>query len=1067
MASSVSRPWIRGLLRPDTRVGVDTYDHDNSTATQQGPKPGSAEPQQATSLGLDPLGDMAANTKLRIETVKGGMPGIQGAQYVWWELGDNPADVRYWDPPVWVSGFEFIDRTTTANRWRLPHVIKLRSGTLLAAATYDTTGVHVLRRSASAVAWTDLGSPGATYTGTGVLPCPTLVELPSGRVLLLQFRDEATSTGYQLAGWYTDDEGTTWTEQGGNLLASSLSTITTTPRRLRAAYLDQRIVLFGHLEHVTAGEDQVFQWASVDLGNRFSHVSTLDGAANHGYVEVIAHRGRLYVAMLEFDSLLVTAAHVPYLRILGNAYDPIEDAERILMTPTSDTMEWATRAAGLFTAGDLALWGDEDGALWCMGRDLDSLGANEVTVRRSLDEGATWVAPGDGPAAHAGVSVVRSEDAATYPRQFSVVSCFGEAVVLSTHAANPGTADDSLCCWTLGGFTDTRVTASSDIFPDDDYDRWGFISTWFPFDAPEDTIYTLGTVGAPTVTATSTGRRIQTVGGEAVRWDVSGFTATLAEGARVLIECRVGSGDNTKVEIRLSDATPLHYEVHAIVEDGQLRLYDAIAAADIGTVTTTDAVSGQVQVMLQLTSTGAVCRYCVRTNGQDRSWINVGSGAPTSAAANPGNRIRFGAGENTDTTYRWWGYTYGAWMGTPALTARTYSTLPIYVKGGTSIQAKDGPTSIGDIWHIDTAYDFPVDHLDPMVHPSPDVPWRSVVDNVELDLEWEVDAADSRLLGALASAALIGANIGTAELWFKTAGVWAKDVDLDLRAGTSLRYTRDGQVVLPDNSAGGELTHYLPHHASAGMTFKLSATKLRKVARQSSGAWTLGGSSLEPRFQLDGVDGTEPTSGTGGELWVKDYAAVFVPAAAFTHVRLRIPAQRTADGYYEIGKFLLGEFYAFGRDPASNRGLEISPIYELREGQTGQRRVRRRNRARRAVEMAWTDPQLATDIQKDKPDPVWLEGWDAASPPPIAAPAAVLYDLRGLLDDLGGAFTPVVILPRVPLLDDAADVEHLRHPEHLLYSRCMTQTLRLDVGTGNEWSNEDLRSGRVRWDEEL
>lgn len=1070
MGSSVTPSKIRGVLRPDPRVGLATYDHDTSTATQQGPRPGSLDPQQPTSLVLDGLGDMPADTELRIETIRSGMPGLGGATFGWFRSGDDPADLRNWDPPILLTGFQFIDRTTTANRWTHRHQIRLRSGTLLAAAIYDLTTVHVVRRSAGAVTWTDLGSPGATYTATSVLPLPTLVELPNNSVLLLHFRDDPASTGYQLAGWRTTDEGDTWEAIGGNLLATSLSTLTTTPRRLRGVYLDQRISLIAHLEDVVAVEDQLRQWASVDLGARFEEVSEITGG-NDGYPDLIVHQGQIYLASIHFDAAATAAAHVPLLRILSSAYDPIEDAEPIWMTSDTDTMEWATRSGGLFTAGELALAGDEDGVLWVLGRDHDSLGAMEITVRRSTDLGQTWAAPGSGPAAHDGVSVVRSEDASTYPKHLAAVCSQGELVVLHSFAASPGTADDSLCVLTLGGYTTSHVTASSDVFPVDDYDRWGWASTWMPYDAPEDTVYTLGTIGAPTITATSSGRRVQTAPLEAARWSVSGFTADLDQGAKIAVELRVASGDGTQIELRISDATPLHYEVHAIVEDGRIRLYDAIAASDIGSVTTTDAVDGQVLIHLELTSSSASCYYCTRTAGQSRDWTRVGFGAPASAAANPGNRLRLSTEALTDVTWRWWGWAWGAWMGRSASGGRAYATTPIYVASGASLQASNGPTYQGETWFWDTAYDYPVDHLDPFEHPSPDVPWRSVVDNVQVDLVWELGDEATDLLGWLGALALLGANIGTAEWWWRNnGGTWAKACDLDLRLGTFLHYTRDGTILLPDTSAGGSLPYYLPRNAAEGMTAKLSATKLRRVARQASGAWTQGSDTLDLRLALEGIDGTEPTSGTGGELWARNYACVMPWVYLATAVKLRIPAQRTADGYYEIGSLLFGDMVLFGRQPSSGRGIEVSPIYDLRERKTGQRSVRRRGRPRRAAELSWTDPQLATDIQRSSPDPVWLESWGSGGsivPQPVAAPAAVLYDLRGLVAEIGGAEVPVVLLPRVTLPTTSDTVVHITHPEHLLYSRVVTEMLRLDVGWGDEWEDEDLRSGRVRFEEEI
>jgi hypothetical protein len=377
----------------------------------------------------------------------------------------------------------------------------------------------------------------------------------------------------------------------------------------------------------------------------------------------------------------------------------------------------------------------------------------------------------------------------------------------------------------------------------------------------------------------------------------------------------------------------------------------------------------------------------------------------------------------------------------------------------------------GEIWNVDTAYDYPVSNLDPVIAPSPRVPWRSTADNVQLDLIWTIGTEETNLRSPLIACGWLGGNIGTAELYGQTsAGAWTKIADLDARVGTGLKFERKGAIIKPDLSGGSALGWYLPHAAAESMTFKMSSTVGRKVSRSRSGSWNPTNPSLPVLLELDDHNTGDPSSGSSGELWASDYLCIVPVSLSYKAFKLRILAQHTADNYYQLGTVVLGGFHPFGRPYSWGRGQEITPLYELTEGRTGIRTARRLGPSRRAVEIAWPDGVDMSQIggAGTAVSPDGLVAYTGGTTAPVAVPAATAHDVFGMLEELGGATRTCIYVPRLALPATSATATHITHPEHMLYGRIRTETLRMDSVLGDEWASpgEVLRVGTVRMERE-
>jgi hypothetical protein len=250
----VSRNSYRGLVLPDERITRNTTE---TTATQAGPIPGHADPSQLTDAVLTTHGTMAAGDAVEVQAIRPGMPGTtEQALGLIWRRGsesyrgwEQPTILRGWTPRQWAA-------TAAADRPTGSAILALQSGAVLLAYERIRTGLNL------STVTTETQQPGATTWDarvsivshanplpTGFTLHPTLAQLPSGRVLLAYWRPELEGAIGQIAVYYSDNDGTTWT-------AGSL-------RALDAALDMSGVTALGPLS-MAAGADEVVIFAEID-----------------------------------------------------------------------------------------------------------------------------------------------------------------------------------------------------------------------------------------------------------------------------------------------------------------------------------------------------------------------------------------------------------------------------------------------------------------------------------------------------------------------------------------------------------------------------------------------------------------------------------------------------------------------------------------------------------------------------------------------------------------------------------------------------------------------------------
>lgn len=1096
MGSEITRATsYRALLVPDHRLTADavslTLSDVTQTLTQAGPRVGTPEPQQNTYATMTAHGTQSARGALRVRALEAGGAGPKGGTFGWKDSTDT--SWLGWDPPGTLTGFETIDYSTTANAWLQAHAIGLPNGGVIAVVESVGNDVICWRRSGSTGAWAQ--STVASPDGSN-LYCPCVVRLPSGRTLC--FYIGSTTTTVQVQAAYSDDDGATWLPYATNCLYDPITVAAPgrTVVRLRAAHLGGQIMMIAEIRDTSLSWYNVLsQFASRDLGAHFSTLNTWTGASltTHGaYPELIATETEF---ILTYLAEVATGTYaVPYLRRASSAYALMSSQYVEAGYQSGNPMRWGTLSgANDFTDGDLATWRDEDGVIYMAGRDV--LDNSAAFVQMSRDNGATWEKIGESSNALGwGGSWWYGNDALVYPSRFTGCMTRGQAVILHGCESNYATTfDDSLHASYLGGWTDLCLPSLT--FYHDPRERASWERTWLPIDTP-DTLgghWTPATVGAPVIAFGADGMTITGGVGDSKSYTSAAVVTTLSEGLMADMQVTVTAG-TAFLSINIADAVPVSYATSIKVTPTAISLVDDNAVSTIATVATTAGASGVVVRLAQGNDDNVRAYYRTASTGgeSDRRWVLIGASTTLTAAATAGDTVSWGivapVAGTTDADFALVQYTFAANMGylsgtnyalftaqiNPTdLLGKAFSSTPVWVDDGVRVALPAGPAAAGDVWNIDTAYDYGVASIFPDRSPSPRRTWRSTVETQQ-DIVVEYDSTldqEIPMIEPVLGLALININFRLFELWGydKDGGAYVKLLDGDAATGQAgLSFARSGDSILP--ASGVVAADYYTFNILEDSHVKLTGTGdgattvIRRIRTNSEGAWRSSGTKattivLEDVVSTDALGGGAMTA----DIWSRDVVAIIPATTKYTRYRLRILAQDTAEGYFEIGSMVLGPVVYLGHQYGRGRVLGHEHAYDLTTSRYGIRTARRLAPMRRSVEFNWVEGVDVSQICATQPTPDYVYPYTGASVA-AATPRDTPYAVAGLSEYLRGAVTPLVYLPRVEKGASSA-AAHIVNRNRLLYGRLVTNP-RLESIVGDEWESELLSVATVTIEEE-
>jgi hypothetical protein len=1111
--SDVSDTTLRGLLIPDPRLTYADAYSSSSVVTQQGPIAGVPVAVNESEMVLESGGTQAAGTVVHLRVRSGGHPRPDGASFAWRYSTDASTDNRGWDPPTSITGFAALDYTTTANQWREPFVMRRADDGLVAVCLKSRRYIRAWTRPATSTAWTErvVYDTGATVTNAA---SPCTLQLPGGRILLFHWV-EVTATQNQVRMHYSDDDGVTWTTGQQTCLLTPLTTSTYTPGRLRCGYLNGEVLLVASVLDTSGAQsrDRLVQYASDDLGTTFSQVSitaAYTAAADfnsRAYAEVTVVGGRFLVTYIKTRSS-GTGNRVPFRKFLGQAFDSLASAPEDIAVQTGNTMEWGTiSGTNYFTGGELATWLDDDGVLWMAGDDFSD--NHPFYCQRSTDGGQTWAMVGSGSAAGFGSAWWNGRDAATHPTNITGCSHQGRAVVLHNFAANPGTADASLCAVYLGGYTTvTLPNLAGEAVSVKSRASWE--RTWLPYDEPENVggVWNRTLGGAPTI-ALSGGELTYSGGaGDSVAYYTAAApSGTIAEGVMVLIDgyCTTASATGgAMVNAQVGDGAD-GYSVRVAFSNQNILVRDLQAGADLVTVTDSDAVTAAstgIQILLQVYNpagggAGNTGRYrawwrsAVPGTDSDRKWVEIGSSTTLQTGA-IASYVAWGAmnGVTTGARFRVQCFSNNSYAGAPLyafsnpadLLGRTFSNTLAYVDDGLRVRMVAGPAFRGDEATITADYNYPIRNIFSEVSPSPAQGWRSVDTSndefIRLDYD-SVLAQNSEMLGNSIGIYLGNINFEYCELQAATAGgIFNTIATLSAKTGQQgMGFTRNGdELTVSVAHPGTNSIHWYTYNTLRNSYVKMTSggdpavTRIRKILHNSEGAWRATGTKTA-RLLLEGVLSGDPTGDTATstcEFWSKDLMFVINDVAKYAAFRIRIPSQSTYEGDFRIGTLLLGHMAWFGQKYSRGRILGTDPNTQVTTSRSGARRAVNNGGARRSVQFGWVEgvdtSSIATTPTEPQPNTVSASTGGVAE----AAYADTPYKVAGLAEALRGAFTPVVYVAKYARPAAASTDTTMVNRNTFLHARLVTP-VQLESIIGTEWASdgEVFSVGTVTLEEEL
>lgn len=404
------------------------------------------------------------------------------------------------------------------------------------------------------------------------------------------------------------------------------------------------------------------------------------------------------------------------------------------------------------------------------------------------------------------------------------------------------------------------------------------------------------------------------------------------------------------------------------------------------------------------------------------------------------------------------------------------SASPATVSGGLKVSWSGGPSKRGEVWELDPRYAYAREHVYPSLYPSPRTEWRSAADGTDMTFQWDYD--EDTILEGFESASvgmlLHRTNLRQARLIGVDAG---GDTDLIILDSSEEFTDLDYYAPAVAGSTGPYLTVDPDGTARAGRIFQenefaggyaLISGSYFRIRKSTAGSWDPTVTGKKPRIWLEEWDGgVVATLGTVTLIPPSSLTVVHgLGGLAFKRLKLFIPAQDTAEGYYRIGQLVVGPLYLFDKRYSHGRVLSRTANVTLNASLSGAREAVRNGPTSREVKFGWFEGQDARQVDAGyadaEPDYV-TPGETDSSDYALSMSGELRTTLDGLYDALSGPLVPVVYVPHVPY----GEGQHTTtRPDGFLYGRT-TEPLEFTTVRGTETQDEVFQVAQVTVSEDV
>ena len=1120
MASEYTKDPLRGLLIADERGAIWAAE---SSYTEAGPRAGVPVPTGVTHMVATAWGDQTADTTIEVQTMRAGVARANPALAAAYVYRSATSGAHWgWDAPATLARFEqVIDADTGGGDEHYakdPDAVALPDGVVVAVSHVFDDGAaskNQVRVSVRAVAgtWTHVN----VYTTTFNVPTdqgyyPAILRLPSGRLLVYHWVFDPVLLEANIRCHASDDDGATWSVVQQYAVDDPIPYGPDSGKgngidkyqvgRIRAAYSLGQVLVMADITHNDTEDtyrSKMVQLGSLDLGMTLERVEIWD-ADTEGPVglDIIATETGYLIVYVAGTGSTGAATNAPLTSILlGSAFESSEGA-----THTAITGPTFSRFAGVKGTDDITV---SRGVV--LTRDGETVYCHYIVEATSgtvdygaalytTDNGGTWAGLYGGAGKSVAAKWIDPQQADKYPLALTGCQARGTTFIFSNASGQPAT-DQSLMCHYLGGYSTVTMPGIA---------RWlepgrraGHSQTWVPYDVPGSLGWSAA--GAGTNTLASGYLEVVTTAGQSEDFTVVP-TTTLVQGLLVSLSVQQVSGGGLGLQTiacrMLLDDAAHGYEIRIQFSATGFRILDITASGVVGTVTVDTATTG-VDLIVSLgngaSSPGNNGKlqtwYRLRGPDTERTWTAGPTSSTLQDIAGGGggaNSLEWGCLGNGAATSRWYRflYTEGAETGINLYDGQTnpddlhphpYSAIyGTQIDKGVTLRGESGPTVRGDVFTVATRYDYAVGRILPSSgRMSPRWGWRSTSTAAQTIALQMSDQGDTSFGSDIVGIAAFGSNVSRVQVEAYDLGTtsWIAIKTVNIYSGLSgLRWDRAGTSVTVNTGGASTDNPYLHHEEVAGSTFAFTDAVARRIAHNAEGKWT-DSAARRPVLQLEGIDGTEGTTGAG-YIIPKDWVIlVDLKGVHYSGLRIIIPTPTTsvpapAEAYWEIGTLVVGPVVLHGDESGWGRTVDIEQGSELTEARDGTRRAFDPAPARRVWEYGWAYGLDTTDSTNPAgdPDPDYIEASAEAAALAVASRRDTPWQVEGLVRRIAGSKNPVVYLPRVGKFEVNEDARILNRRWQMGLGR-VTSDVAIESVQGDELENEVVRIAVLRIEEEV
>ena len=1049
---------------------------------------------------------------------------------------DSMGAITHWEAVTWTDGTGDPASTTDPYILALASGVTLLAYSATSSAGNYEVHVKARSASgtwsSAVVVYSTATAPTAAISSSF---SPTMYQLPDSRVVLLCKLEESTTCQVQVYESTDGGASWTQQSRSALPTAISLDSGSDgwVVRELVVGYQNAQVLLLisavsNETHSATTGREYrqaLFQYASDSSGLDFvaireptsrvndRQLTSSNSAASPlrflaGSPSIVAYGGFFYIFYTTDHAAGTTSvnptAHDLGVDRLGSAFRHIGTSDHLGTIDVDVKLGTISSTDGAvikdsnrhITESDITATVSDDGVFYVLARALDE--TQQIMLIRSTDLCQTFESVG----ANAEIAdsiydrgiVFASGDGSSYLTRLSVAAVQGRLLLASNMSADPGNEDNSTVCTYLGGWS--QVTVPPLYSYSNGAEMGGYNVNWLPIDIPAAVSGWTGSATGGTTTATLTnGGLIVTSAGTGNRYYHRTPTSTTAQGliARWALTCSHGDSGSAEVGCVFRVADSSH--------DSKLEIrytatgFSVIDANDSGVEgsVTLDMTTAREFFLAFTGGAAPAYRLYYRTHDSDsdRQWtkFNSGAAAALSAGSATSNLVQWGHIANQTggamNSSKWFEFHLGSGaqtgLGPTAIDTNPDDLMPgrigsgtgqTFIDAGLSVSASSGPVRVGDTFHVDTRYTYPIERIFHAESPSPRVRWRSA-STAEHTIALQLDAitTEASLAGndtiAIAlqnpnfrNCTLEGYNVGTTS--------WDTIAAIDNSQGIGgIQYVRKAGSVAPGPASSENF--YLHTNEMAGGWFGLRSTTIRKIKANTDGQWAGGVANRKlPTILIDDASASDLTAHDAGFFIPPVVVAVAkLNGSIYGAYRLKIPSQSAGGGsYFELGGLVIGWVEYFAKQYSWGRVQTSTANTELTRQLDGTVTSKVYGPAYRTVKFSWTDGVDVSQVEGDTFDPDYIKNSTEGAAEVVGTVAETPYMIEGLtslLNPDGGPSRAVVYLPSIP---KSGNTIILNRKHQSLVGR-VTSPAQIETIQGDELTDEVYRIASVTIEESV